>query len=315
MQALAEHTENGISRYQEILKSNPCSYCFAPLAELLLQAGRTDEALELARKGVARSPLYVSGQMALARICNSAGLQQECQQALEAVTIAMPEHDEAQQLLAGIYKENGQPEQARVALETLLELVPDTQLTRIQLDALDEEDDLELIELADDDILDLLEEYTEEDEEPVDGQSVDDPWSGAIFDFQEAGVETDLESVSAPEIKPDELEPPQELELPQDLSAPLNAFATSQDPLDTTTLAELYLSQGFPEKAMEIYSNLAAKDPANQEVAAKLAELEKSLAVETSPVVEEPAVDAARQAKLAALEGWLSNIQRLRECN
>ncbi|MCQ2097077.1 MAG: hypothetical protein MJY87_03925 [Fibrobacter sp.] len=58
--------------------------------------------------------------------------------------------------------------------------------------------------------------------------------------------------------------------------APLNRGAQDiDDSLNTRTLAEIYFDQGLYGKALEIYSDLAQKEPDNEEIAKRYAEVEK----------------------------------------
>lgn len=58
--------------------------------------------------------------------------------------------------------------------------------------------------------------------------------------------------------------------------APLDRGATDLDEsLNTRTLAEIYFDQGLYAKALEIYKDLAQKEPENEEIAKRLAEVEK----------------------------------------
>ena len=58
--------------------------------------------------------------------------------------------------------------------------------------------------------------------------------------------------------------------------APLNRGAQELDEsLNTKTLAEIYFDQGLYGKALEIYKDLAMKEPENQEIANRMAEVEK----------------------------------------
>ena len=58
--------------------------------------------------------------------------------------------------------------------------------------------------------------------------------------------------------------------------APLNRGAQDIDEsLNTKTLAEIYFDQGLYGKALEIYSDLAQKEPDNQEITNRYAEIEK----------------------------------------
>lgn len=99
-----------------------------------------------------------------------------------------------------------------------------------------------------------------------------------------------------------------------------------EDPLTTSTLAELYSTQGFHHKALDIYRKIVAAEPHNMAAAARLAELEQ-LQMNSMEVGQEAeqavsgesesssvAVDSDK-AVVATLEGWLENIQRLRLCH
>lgn len=310
-----------IKTYEERLKSDPASYCFAALAEVYLKAGLIDDAVSVARAGVARYPAFVAGQMALARACDRKGLTDESLNALCTVTSAVPESAEAQQMLASACRAAGRYSEAAQALRTLLEFNPDDRAARLELDALEQsgqvsspdvEEDLELIELGDDDlILDLLEDVSEVEDELVERATPPiaasaDPWAFSLDDepvssspSSDAGVEDAEED-----------EPVQ-----QDGGLP-------DDPMVTATVAELYLSQGHPEKAQDIYRTLVARDPADAGAAARLAELENQMILEsaassavTAPPADLPVTAIADQGgAVAVLEGWLDNIRRLRAC-
>ena len=61
-----------------------------------------------------------------------------------------------------------------------------------------------------------------------------------------------------------------------DPDAPLDRGAQDlDDSLNTRTLAEIYFDQGLYAKALEIYKDLAQKEPENEDIATRLAEVEK----------------------------------------
>ncbi len=103
-------------------------------------------------------------------------------------------------------------------------------------------------------------------------------------------------------------------------------IGNEKDPLVTSTMAELYASQGHVDKAIFIYRNIIANTPSDQTASARLTELEQSLRpVEIARVPDSmfdlasepvmvPAVGISDQAKVIILEGWLDNIRRLRKC-
>ena len=58
--------------------------------------------------------------------------------------------------------------------------------------------------------------------------------------------------------------------------APLSRGAPDlDDSLNTRTLADIYMEQGVYNKALEIYADLAKKDPNNAEIKSRLSEIEK----------------------------------------
>ena len=58
--------------------------------------------------------------------------------------------------------------------------------------------------------------------------------------------------------------------------APLSRGAPDlDDSLNTRTLADIYMEQGVYNKALEIYADLAKKDPNNAEIKSRLNEIEK----------------------------------------
>lgn len=330
MQSSTESFWSEIKTYEERLKQNPASYCFAPLVEVYLRAGLLDDALATARAGVKKHPGFVAGQMALARTCHQKGLFDECRQSLEVVTGAVPEHAEAQRLLSRLYAESGREQEAVKALQTLLDFCPGDMSAKVELESLQRrvterpvEDDLELIEFTEADIVEepdqqaVEEDYLVERVRPA-ARMIEDPWSGIV-----PVAET---PVPVPEPAAAELE--SVWSVPEQQLATATAEQSDQDPLTTPTMAELYVSQGFNDKALEIYRKIVANNPLNQEAIARLTELEQQLssfeagqaavaAVEQVPASAGLPVQgvADKPEAVAILEGWLQNIRRLRTCH
>jgi hypothetical protein len=169
-----------------------------------------------------------------------------------------------------------------------------------------DDDELELIELSESDIV----------AEPEDDQLVErvqpplrpivDPWAGVAANVSEPTAAHVSEVASVEDAWP--------------TAAPVN-----RDPLMTGTLAELYVSQGFTDKATDIYRDILATEPGNATAASRMAELESQLLAagsEVLPAGEQSSAMAAVPQQGAAdagsvlpvLEGWLENIRRLREC-
>ncbi len=112
-------------------------------------------------------------------------------------------------------------------------------------------------------------------------------------------------------------------------SAPANA------PISTVTIAEIYVRQGFTQRALKVYRDLLQADPHNAEIRRKLVELKARIereggaealaeaeledlgqeAAAGAPVqsagVEEPVLEGA-SGRVARLEKWLVAIQQRR---
>jgi len=81
---------------------------------------------------------------------------------------------------------------------------------------------------------------------------------------------------------------------------------------NTVTLAQLYESQGYPEKAVEVYQRVLLKEPDNAEVRERIRALKRRMAGEApeAPAVQEEDVrKAVRQRRIAVLQDWLTRVR------
>lgn len=302
-----------IKACEEQLRANPDSFCFARLAEVYLNVGLVDDALHVARQGTARHPGYVQGHRVLAQACQAKGIADECRSALERVTAAVPEDREAQMTLGRLYAAAGLDAQAQQVFRTVQEFVPGDVESQRELDALERNSwgagaDGGYTIASDEDNEEILEEL-----EILDADELEIVEDEIIAD--DSGSEGQQAEVMA---------------------------AHHHDPLSTTTLAELYVSQGFIPKALDIFRALLAADPANAAVRNRIAELEagqvpqavvpapadvdsfsdQPAAFADTPIAPIPPVSAASglpvqgsaDDTIAVLEGWLDNIRRIRTC-
>jgi hypothetical protein len=290
-----------IKMYEERLAEDPDSYLFARLAEVYLKVDLIDDALHIARRGVERYPDYVAGRRVLAMACFARGLQDECRRNLEMVAAANPEDSQVQRMLGRLLAEEGDREAAGKAFRTILVFNPDDPECREELQSLEQ------------DCFHSSDQFAETDQElagsDVD-RCVDD---GEIIDLDESDIVDEFEQEEA--------------------TSPA-AGSAYPDPLSTATLAELYVRQGFIEKALTIYYALHDEDPANTTVRERIAELEALEAAEVDlpgmpdAVGADSGVDVREAASfpegvplqgkaddvIADLEGWLENIRRIKSC-
>jgi tetratricopeptide (TPR) repeat protein len=317
-----------IQRYEDMLAADPNSYCFAPLSELYRKLGLLDDAISVAQKGCALHSDYPGGFFALGAAYFDKGMKGEARQALEQVVALKPDHLQAQKLLGQIFVETGQVELARRALGKIVAEDPDDTESALLLRSITPTGPAdEVIEDAD-----VIEELTEEPDEP--GQARD----SGLAEVAEAlaGYEFGAAPQAAAQPKPavGRYEEPEDMWAIEDLDEPEEPAAEpqsrqrpqtgapqhpSRDPLTTATLAELYVSQGFPEKAAVVYRELMSADPGNESYRSRYAELtraEQQAAPAAAPAQGEAAAPAAASAAddpESLLVGWLENIRRRRD--
>lgn len=250
-----------IKNLEEQLAKSPDSFCFARLSDVYLKVGLVDDALHVARQGVMKHPRFLSGLRALSLACQAKGLNDESLAALKLVTEALPEDVPSQKLLGRLLAEAGYQDTACQAFRTALEFAPDDVECRIELESLERSAGVTETTLEPDEDdeaiiedLEILEEF----------DILEEDQRASGFQFQEAPSESDI------------------------LAAP------HHDPLSTGTLAELYVTQGFIHKALEIYRAILADNPADRVTAKRVAELEL---LKAGPVEAETEIDDTDEAE------------------
>ncbi len=306
-----------IKHLEEQLAKSPDSFCFARLSDVYFKVGLIDDALHVARHGVVKHPRYLSGQKALSLACLAKGLNSEALAALEIVTESLPEDISSQKLLGRLYAGIGNYAAACQAFRTALEFAPEDEECRIEL---------ELIE-----------------------RSTGSDGAGVV-----SGEEGEDEIIDDLEILEDEHSDLEQMETesqyqPSSLFVLDEVPVSRHDPLSTGTLAELYVTQGFIHKALEIYRAILTDNPSDRGIAERVAELEAMDAgtteldsesdgtfeeelgeVPTSGVPTEMFIQESETAvitntpnvppegtadnALATFNGWLENIRRIKSC-
>jgi len=276
-------------RFEGVLRSDARALSFAPLADIYRRLGLLDDSLEAARKGCGLHPLFAAGQMALAKSALELGYKDEAVKALEAVVRVTPENLEAERLLADLYSAEGKTDAALYCLAVASSLDMEFRETAAQ-PAFPEEVYPEE-EILDADILELSEELIE-----------DETFDDSTQQFAASPERPSLgDAVNRAE--------PFLMESPPSFFAEAPAETAASPPLASATIAELYVTQGFPDKGADVYRELLAADPLNEAYGKRLAEL-------TQPEKQPPVAAQAVQAEglLDKLQEWLGNIGRVREC-
>ena len=259
-----------IKNLEEQLAKSPDSLCFARLSDVYLKVGLVDDALHVARLGVTKHPRYLSGQRAFSLACHAKGLNDEALSALRMVTEALPEDVPSQKLLGRLLVEAGNQEAASQAFRTALEFAPDDVECRIELESLGRSTgggDATLDAYDDD------EEIIEDLEIIEDDDFLEEQQPAAVLPFQK------VSSVS--ETTP------------------------HHDPLSTGTLAELYVRQGFVNKALEIYRAILADNPEDRATADRVAELET---LEADRLEAVPEIDSTYEEEVEDADETASSL-------
>ena len=292
--ALSFWTE--IQRYEDMLAADAKSYCFAPLSELYRKLGLLDDAVSVAQKGCALHPDYPVGFLALGNACYAKGMTAEARQALERVVSLKPDHLQALKLLGQLYVEQNDLALARKVLGQVLQQDPDDLESTMLLNSVasvapgapPEEELLEELEIIED-LEEVLDEPAAETAEPLDltrrapqpppqDQEAHRPAAAPSEENEDFWAIEDLEEVEGAPAPPK-----------TEAVSPRQAVP---DPLTTATLAELYVSQGFLEKAMAIYRELVQAHPANQQYQLRCAELLEMQELQHKPTEPSSALQA-----------------------
>jgi tetratricopeptide (TPR) repeat protein len=131
--------KDDILRYQELLGRDPRSRVFAPLAEACRKAGLLDQALAIAREGVAHHPNYAGGRVALGRVLMALGRFTEAEAELARAVRAAPGGALGFRLLGEARARMGDRDGAFEAFARALALNPDDEDARrgvMELDAI-----------------------------------------------------------------------------------------------------------------------------------------------------------------------------------
>ena len=76
--------------------------------------------------------------------------------------------------------------------------------------------------------------------------------------------------------------------------------------IDTVTMAELYIKQGYPEKALNVYQKILASDPDNLEIKQKIEELSGQI---KPPPPPEDHIERV-EGNIRSLSIWLDKIKK-----
>ncbi len=322
-----------LAKYSALFEKNPKSRVFAPLAESYRKLGMLEEALKILRGGIKRHPTYVMGYIVLAHCYFD---QQNYELAYNTIRPFVSDNLEnisLQKLFAQICINLGYLEEALQTFKYLLLINPKDQYVSEQVKLL--EDDLLVQDEKEDSHSPSLDTFDEDEdewvqvnfsqkaessndaEEGLDEWSVERPTNEKLHEFKNS-IKNEKLAVEERDIDDEYYYEEYDNE---DEKEPENIEA-AEDPIITHTLVDLYIRQGYPEKAVEILESILELHPNDKATLKKLEEtkglnsrellrsqLESSLSEESEEDlanIVEAKVKSAKERSLKELENKLS---------
>lgn len=334
-----------IEKLLKKLEKEPNPLIYLQLAEEYRKERMYPEALKICQDGLQKHPNYWSARVSMGRIHYEIGNPERAREELEKVIKAVPDNLLANKLLGDIYRESGKyedalkryhlvemltPADAEVAasirkIEAELQSAPTPSAPEVPTESLQ-------VHRTTSQIAQPPEMSEEEFQASAPTRILSREDLRAAMppeprgEFIPVGAEPtiDLDDTQSKEAIREEEET---IELTED-----SERTTEVDELNTQTLADIYIQQGLPDKAIKVYQKLLLKDPGNEEVALKLRSLNPADVLLAAAAREEPIrspepkvrepepfrgkpaefLTDERKRKISTLENWLATIRRER---
>ena len=294
---MGENLEVQIRKLQEFYWSDadPQGRGFVPLADLYRRIGDFSEARRILRDGLSRHENMASAHVVLGWAYLDQGEVAQAEASFRAALAVDPGNIRALKGLGDILLERGQADEALEvhralhALDPLDGEVPD-RLAELeaQMESRAQLQEVEALE----EVLEAQEELRVwEDREAV-ADSLD--WETASVQEDRSpkgavGARAAEEGVAEEAPSPAmEAPAPTTVDGPEDDEAPAPAVGPEAGSLITRTMGEIYLRQGLVSEARWVFETLLGKDPGNEELEARLREVD-DLLLGREPLAKEPA--------------------------
>ncbi len=305
-----------LERLQGAYQAAPESRIFAPLADAYRCAGRIEEAVHVLEQGTSRHPHYVSALVLLALCQLDLGHTADAEASLGRVLTLDPENLVAIKRRAACALQAERAEEAAAGVDLALGIDP------YDAEALQLRDAVRALRLA---ARPAAEPAAENEPEagraprlppqapasqtstPFTAPALPEPeWSPSLPEFDSPPSTSDAAPFT---VRRDESEwqvqrdadriiirPRGDSAAPMAApGAPAGSSAGRSDELSTLTLARIYESQGYFDKALAIYDELVRKHPGNAEIEARQRGLRERLQAQAAPSSATPAVPSATE--------------------
>lgn len=340
------------------IERDPQSRLFAQLAEELRKDGDLDEAIQVAREGLKTHSSYPSARLTLGRALMDTGDTKAAQRELETAVQGAPDNILAGRLLAECLESLGRLEEAAARYRTTLALSAGDRQIASRLEAVEQrlrkapaqaplapaaaaspaaasipiaevDGDMEL-ETAYERPAAFAVRSLDEDEDLFEAASAEPPPIPLVETNEEFELERPYDALAArapvpmPVPMPEDIAPPPDaIPVVEPEPHPVEPLPLEPEPdLSSSTLAELYFNQGFTDQAIDVYRQIAEREPGNERVQARLRELEAlkrhlreqeapamAAAAAAASVSTEPGTRASRRAALTRTIERLEGLQ------
>jgi tetratricopeptide (TPR) repeat protein len=301
--------EAEIKKFESAYRRDPSSRAFAALADAYRRAGLLEESIRIAEDGLKFHPRYLSGVVVLGRAYLAAGRPEDARAQLERVVEIDPDNLAAQRTLGDIYFDKKDWDKARRAYNEILRVQPDNQAT---IQRIEEIYQAERGVVYDESQPRDAAQGTADEPEVRKGERPGPegpPGANAPLSEEEkmdiffAGVDlarpveesrrTDFQVKPVHQIfaSGDNRTPGQQQSQQETMSPakPLLQEATpatgaqkgrAKSPITTITMAELYMKQGYKDKALLVYEEIYQADPSRKDIAEKIIALRSEMGIE-----------------------------------
>ncbi len=296
---------------------------FLPLANAYRERNNLDKCISLFRQGLLAFPHYWAARVALGRALMERGDLDEALEELEAAIGYVPENLLLHRLLALLYFKRGELSKSATYCRLVLFMIPEdrecffimSEISKIQARGSQTEAIIEETKRF------APESWQFEQEPPEQEQPEQEPPEQEQQSWQpeQEPPEQEQQSWQFEQELPEQELPEQEQEepAPQPERTKKKQEQEGQEEILTPTIAELYLSQGFAEKAIEIYQELLIRQPDRTEWMERIRSIQKERGIKVS---EPKAGDLGGVSGgehgddsgevLRQLEAWLKNIEK-----
>lgn len=312
MQDSDANLERQIDYYLRKYELNPHSRAFAPLADLYRKTGRVEEALEILAAGLAEHPTYVSALVIKARCHLALGQVPAGLAAFQRVLELDPDNLVAIKQLAELALADGDQSRAASFLARVVSLDPTDERAAAQLEWL-RGAAATAASAPEADAPAAAPEMPGPDVAP----QAREPAAVEPSATEPAAAEPAAGEPPAAESKAAE---PTAAEPPMAEPAAVEAAAASADDLRrerqsfaTKTLAEIYLAQGYRDKALAVLREILARHPERADVREKIAELEGAPEGGPPPAGRPEAPAGGAPESHQHFEAWLDRLTKAKE--